>query len=162
MCASTSTLVNRAPLLHIRHVRGELKLSTYVLTGLRCLGPTNSIGSETTETVVSTTRHSKLLYTSSIVVRPASNGANVKLYSITTIHNCGIVVIVPSAVSRRQHVVVGTCNTRLILASNGLNVTNTVTGTSRLTTRVPRDFITKRFAGPRGTETRFRAAKPRV
>lgn len=130
--------------------------------GLRCLGPTKDIGSHITGTVVRSTRRGKVLGRNSIVVRPASKGAKVKLTSVTTTGKCETVLAVPRAVDIRQEGVLGTCKTRVMLARNAGKVGKTVTGTRRLTGRVPGDFVPKRFIGPTGSGTRERAAKPRV
>lgn len=148
--------------MRLARMRGTCKLRTELLTGLRCFGPTKSMGSEVTGRVVRRTRESKGLGPNSAVVRPASKGAKVKLTTVTTTGKCGVVVILPRAVSVREEGVVGTCNTRLILSSNAGNVGKTVTGTRRLRRRVPSDFVPRRFRGPTGPRTREGAANPRV
>lgn len=162
VCGDLASLVKGAPLLRLSGCRGRGGLRTGVLMGLRCFGPTNDIGSEVTGGVLSSTRTGNLVGGSAAVVRPADNGANVNLDSITTTENCGVVVAVPRAVDIRHELLVTTCNTGLILASNTGNVGNTVTGTGRLRRRAPGDFVPNRFMGPTGPRTRFRAANPRV
>lgn len=155
-------LVNEAPLVRLIGVRGGCSLGTGIITGLRLFGPTNDIGSEITETVIRSTRGDNGLGGNSAVVRPASNGANVNLTSMTATGNCGAVLAVPRAVDIREEGLLGTCNTRVILASNAGNVDNTVTGTGRLRGRVSNNVVLNRFRGPTGPGTRFSAANPRV
>lgn len=154
--------MNGAPLLRLGGCGGGGNLGTHIVTGLRCFGPTNDIGSHITLTVVRSTRTGKLLGPNTAVVRPADKGANMKLTFITTTGNCGLVLAVPSAVDLRHHGLLGTLNTRLILASNTSNVGNTVTHTRRLGTTGPNSLVLRRFSGPTGPTVRRHAAKRRV
>lgn len=97
------------------------------------------------------------------VIRPASNGANVTLTFITTTHNCGLALAVPTSVDLRHHGLLGTLNTGLMLARTPGNVNNTVTGTRRVITDSPDGcLLLRRFGGPTGPRVRRGAAKPRV
>lgn len=155
-------LVKRAPLVRLTRCDHGCKLGEGVITGLRSFGPTKDIGSHITFTVVRSTRTHKTLGPKTAVVRPADNGANIKLTVMTAVGKCRLVLAVPRAVDIRHHGLLGTLNTRVMLASKLTNVTNSVTGTGRLQSTVPNTIVLRRFRGPSGTGTRRRAAKRRV
>lgn len=157
-----ASLINGAPLLRLDGCGGDGGLGTHLMIGLRCFGPTKDIGSHVTLTVVRSTRMGNILRTKTAVVRPADNGAKMKLTFITTTGNCGLVLAVPSAVDIRHHGLLGTLKTRLILAPNTSNVGKTVTGTRRLGTTAPSSIVLRRFRGPTGPTVRLHAANLRV
>lgn len=162
VCASVSRLIKGAPLLRPEGCTRTRHLGTQLLLGLSRLGPTNDVGSHVTLTVVGRTRTSNRLGPKTIVVRPADNGANVNLTTVTTSQKCHVVLAVPRDVDIRQQGVLGTCKTSVILARSDRKVGKTVTGTRSLTTTAPNSFVPDRFAGPAGPETRCRAANIRV
>lgn len=157
-----ASLMNGAPLLRLDGCGTDGKLGTHIIMGLRCFGPTKDIGSHVTLTVVRSTRSGKVLGPNTAVVRPADNGANIKLTFISTSGKCGLVLAVPSAVDMRQEGLLGTLKTRLMLAPNTSKVGNTVTGTRRLGTGAPNTIVLRRFRGPTGPTIRIQAAKRRV
>lgn len=155
-------LVNRAPLLRLAGCRGTLKLRTGVVTGLRCFGPLKDMGSEITTTVVRRNVGSKGVGRSAVVVRPADNGAKVKLTFITTSGKLRLVLVVPSAVDIREEGVIATLNTRVGLAPKHRNVGNTVSRTRELGRRCNGTFVPRRFRGRTGPSVRETAATRRV
>ncbi len=164
MSGAVLSTVNRAPLMELGRVISSS--DTRVLIGIRTLGINKSVGAHATCGVILSTRTRKLLGPSSVVMRPADNGRNVNLSLITTMHKCGTIVVVPSSMDRRHHVLVHRCNTRIVLirSRNGVNstVTGYVTLTGRVTTSGPGIFIPRRFSGPTGPTTRHRRATLRV
>ncbi len=121
VCGGILRTVNGAPLVELRGViPGN---TTRVLIGCRKLGINNSVGAHATLDVVRTTRTGNVVGGSAMVIRPADNGRNVNLSLVNTIGKCGIIVVVPSSMDRREHGLIGTCKTRLILvrSSNSVN-----------------------------------------
>lgn len=155
-------LVNRAPLVRLSNCDHGCNLRRGVITGLRSFGPTKDMGSHITLSVVRSTRREKILRPNTAVVRPADNGANIKLTVITAVGKCHLVLAVPRAVDLRHHGLLGTLKTRVILAGKRGKVTNSVTGTRRLGGSVPNSIVLRRFRGPTGARIRTQSANRRV
>lgn len=157
-----ASLMNGAPLVRLSNCYKGCNVRRGVVTGLRTFGPTKDIGSQITLSVVRSTRTHKILGPNTAVVRPADKGANIKLTVISAVGNCRLVLAVPRAVDLRQEGLLGTLNTRVMLASKLKNVTTSVTGTRRLHSDVPNSIVLRRFRGPTGTTIRRQAANRRV
>lgn len=157
--SSVTDLVKRAPVVGLGGIIP--RNITSICIGLRSFGTNKDIGSHVTLGVVRITRRRKLLGPNCAVIRPADKGAKINLTVLTTTGNCGTVFIVPSAVDVREHLLLTTCNTRLILAPKTRKVGNSVTETERVTVR-PRRFVPVRFSGSTGPTIRRTVANPRV
>ena len=146
--------IGSTPLMEVKKLEQELKLSARVLVKLEYLNPAGSVKDRAAKSMIEDAEAKGLLHEGSVIIEPTSGNTGIGLAAIAAVKGYRMILTMPDTMSEERRNILKAYGAEIVLTPGAQGMSGAVKKAEELAKELPGSFIPGQFENQANAQAR--------
>ena len=159
---SADELIGRTPLLELRNIEKELKLSAKIIAKLEYLNPAGSAKDRVGLAMINDAEQKGILNPDSVIIEPTSGNTGIGLSAVAAARGYRVIIVMPDTMSVERRQIISAYGAEIVLTDGSQGMTGAIKKAEELSKEIPHSFVAGQFDNPANVKAHFTSTGPEI
>lgn len=159
---SVDELIGNTPLMELKNVEKELKLSSTVLAKLEYLNPAGSAKDRVARSMLDEAEKAGILTPESVIIEPTSGNTGIGLCAVGASRGYRVIIVMPDNMSKERITLMKAFGAELVLTPGVQGMAGAIAKAEELKESIPGSFVAGQFVNPANPKAHYDSTGPEI
>ncbi len=160
--SSVEQLIGGTPLVELRKIEAQHKLSCRLLAKLESCNPGGSAKDRVAKAMLDDAEQRGLLHPGSVIIEPTSGNTGIGLALMAAVRGYGAVIVMPETMSRERQLLMKAYGAEVVLTDGALGMGGAIQKAEELAKETPHAFLAGQFVNPANPAAHYVSTGPEI
>ena len=160
--SSVEQLIGGTPLVELRKIEAQHKLSCRLLAKLESCNPGGSAKDRAAKAMLDDAEQRGLLHPGSVIIEPTSGNTGIGLALTAAVRGYGAVIVMPETMSRERQLLMKAYGAEVVLTEGALGMGGAIQKAEELAKETPHAFLAGQFVNPANPAAHYVSTGPEI
>ncbi len=159
---SVDELIGSTPLMELKNIEKELKLSSTVLAKLEYLNPAGSAKDRVARSMLDEAEKAGILTPESVIIEPTSGNTGIGLCAVGASRGYRVIIVMPDNMSKERITLMKAFGAELVLTPGAQGMAGAIAKAEELKKSIPGSFVAGQFVNPANPKAHYDSTGPEI
>lgn len=159
---SADELIGKTPLMELKHIEAEEKLSATLLAKLEYFNPTGSVKDRAAKAMIDDAEKRGVLKAGSVIIEPTSGNTGIGLASVAAARGYRAIIVMPDTMSVERRKLMAAYGAELVLTDGTKGMKGAIEKAQELAKEIEGGFIPGQFVNEANAKAHFSTTGPEI
>lgn len=159
---SVDQLIGNTPIIQLKNIENENKLSNRLLAKLEYFNPAGSVKDRIALNMINKAEESGALKPDGVIIEPTSGNTGIGLASVAASRGYRTIIVMPETMSVERRMLMAAYGAELILSEGSKGMKGAIAKAKEIADEIPNSFIPSQFSNPNNPMAHYLTTGPEI